>query len=777
MGYCDERPMDSIRCNKDSFSKPMPWIGIYIATASLLCTLAMAADTVRGFHRRKLWFPSKFFALNAASLTVLGVAIKLALDLNNPMPGSFDQFSKLSSVVFMATSMANFMPSLGDMNNIDVLMNMTALGILLITLLVNVSIQLGTGLIFLFRFELVLAVCFAFLLFWTMGCSALVVPTTKKILERKYLEISEMIADENLEGGGVNLREEVIKYWLMAESSNPQFVMARSPTCFASSVISCLSAVVLCQAFIRLYLPSRLFSRVQSEDGGFYSSDYQGLTYVIVLIQCAGVVIGTLAPLFRCFIVLKIKSSRGGRECSGSFSPEIYWTERLKEWKETHLPCQIGGRYFMKAIKKLEDMLLCFCIKLQVLTVVFCKSVLLFCLASVRLLLSCFLQTKLGDSQAHDLSCYILHLEGEDLLPEVMAENKNVLCKFFQKGVNQQPEQLLNLLQKTTSNFNGVAKFDSNKDISRYPQVLPNCWKLPVITLTSIAIALMGSRAEEGVENLRRSVSQSLKYVSIVDEILDPKGLFKRVRDAADEAWSDLHLSGKFLNEDLRQMGCEGNTSKGVLSKLCDIARDYISENVKRYKHCSRWPNKLIAAYSMQRISYSVLSEKLENENLFEHISVMIADILGACLTNLPEAITAKCSSVSIEKREETVQKMAHIIGETEEILKVLQKHRLPDLATKRVDIDEWRRSLMDVLCGHSCYCLARSNVSTTVVTHGSDEQLLGVPEIMNDEHQNDPPDPLVDSMYEDPSSSDTRDTPFAPPRRMQWRFESLVFF
>nr|GMD99841.1 ATP-dependent RNA helicase [Ipomoea batatas] len=275
-----------------------------------------------------------------------------------------------------------------------------------------------------------------------------------------------------------------------------------------------------------------------------------------------------------------------------------------------------------------------------------------------------------------------------------MAENKNVLCKFFQKGVNQQPEQLLNLLQKTTSNFNGVAKFDSNKDISRYPQVLPNCWKLPVITLTSIAIALLGSRAE-GVENLRRGVSQSLKYVSIVDEILDPKGLFKRVRDAADEAWSDLHLSGKFLNEDLRQMGCEGNTSKGVLSKLCDIARDYISENVKRYKHCSRWPNKLIAAYSMQRISYSVLSEKLENESLFEHISVMIADILGACLTNLPEAITAKCSSVSIEKREETVQKMAHIIGETEEILKVLQKHRLPDLATKRVDIDEWRRSLM----------------------------------------------------------------------------------
>ncbi|XP_019149836.1 PREDICTED: uncharacterized protein LOC109146636 [Ipomoea nil] len=717
MGYCDESPMDSIKCNRDSFSKPMPWIGIYIAATSFICLFAMAANTVQGFCRRKFWFPSKFFALNAASLTVLGVATKLALDLNNPMPGSFDQFSKLSSVIFMATSMANFTPSLGAMNNKDVLLNMTALVILLITLLVNVSIQLGTGLIFLFRVELVLAVCFAFLLFWMMSCSALVVPTTKMILERKYLEISEMIAYENLEGGGVKLREAVIKYWLMAESSNPQYVMVRSPACFASSVISCLSAVVLCQAFIRLYL-----LRVQSEDGGHYSSDYQVLTYVIVWIQCLGVVIGTLAPLFRCFIVLKIKSSSGGRECSCTFSPEIYWTERLKKWKESHLPFQIGGRCFMKAIKKFEDMVLCFCIKLQVLTVVFCKLVLIFFLAFIRLLLPCFLQPKLGDSEVHDVSRYVLHLEGEDLLPEVMAENKNVLGKFFQKGIDQQPKQLLKLLEKMTANFNGVTKFDSNNDISRYPQVLPNCWKLPVITLTSIVIALLDSGVKE-VENLLSSVSQGLKYVSIVDEILDTGGgLFKRVRDAADEAWSDLHLYGKFLNKDLSQMGCKkGNTPNDVLIELYEIARAYIGKNVELDKDCSRWPKKVIAAYSMQRISNSVWAEKVENEKLLEHIYVMIGDILGACLTNLPEAVTRKCSSVSIEKREETVQEMAHIIGETEEILKLLQNHPPPvNLESKkRIDIDEWRRSLMGMSLSVSS-SLSRSNTSASASASAS---------------------------------------------------------
>nr|GMD43978.1 uncharacterized protein LOC109158743 [Ipomoea batatas] len=49
-------------------------------------------------------------------------------------------------------------------------------------------------------------------------------------------------------------------------------------------------------------------------------------------------------------------------------------------------------------------------------------------------------------------------------------------------------------------------------------------------------------------------------------------------------------------------------------------------------------------------------------------------------------------------------------------------------------------------------------NVSITVVTHESDEHFFGVPETMNEEHHNDPPDPLVDSMDEDPSSSDTHD-------------------
>lgn len=52
------------------------------------------------------------------------------------------------------------------------------------------------------------------------------------------------------------------------------------------------------------------------------------------------------------------------------------------------------------------------------------------------------------------------------------------------------------------------------------------------------------------------------------------------------------------------------------------------------------WPVKVIAANSMYRISQTILLDYLcsnnqtTDENMFEQLSIMIADILGACLTN-----------------------------------------------------------------------------------------------------------------------------------------------
>ncbi|KAB5573726.1 hypothetical protein DKX38_000920 [Salix brachista] len=45
----------------------------------------------------ELWFPIKFFSINATSLTIIGVAVKLSMDLNTVMPRRVDQLIKRSS--------------------------------------------------------------------------------------------------------------------------------------------------------------------------------------------------------------------------------------------------------------------------------------------------------------------------------------------------------------------------------------------------------------------------------------------------------------------------------------------------------------------------------------------------------------------------------------------------------------------------------------------------------------------------------------------------------
>ncbi|KAJ0613232.1 hypothetical protein HanHA300_Chr00c1106g0840231 [Helianthus annuus] len=95
----------------------MPWVGLYICGASLVCMLAMAVDAIQGFRKRNLWFPSKFFTINAASITLIAIAMKLPVDLTTGMSGGYiDSMENEGSFLFLLTMLANFLPSLGHMS-------------------------------------------------------------------------------------------------------------------------------------------------------------------------------------------------------------------------------------------------------------------------------------------------------------------------------------------------------------------------------------------------------------------------------------------------------------------------------------------------------------------------------------------------------------------------------------------------------------------------------------------------------------------------------------
>ncbi|GJS03676.1 hypothetical protein Tco_0320184 [Tanacetum coccineum] len=159
----------------------MPWVGLYVAGASLACTLAMTTDAFQGFRQWKLWFPNNFFVLNTVSVTLIAIAMKLPVDLTGNNIG--DLKGKVVSMAFLFAMLANFLPSLGLMDDKELLVNMVAWAILLITITVNVLIQIFAGMLSAIVFFLLL-----FPIIWVFS-TAFTVPALRTILEHRYKEL------------------------------------------------------------------------------------------------------------------------------------------------------------------------------------------------------------------------------------------------------------------------------------------------------------------------------------------------------------------------------------------------------------------------------------------------------------------------------------------------------------------------------------------------------------------------------------------------------------
>ncbi|KAF2531130.1 hypothetical protein F2Q70_00032716 [Brassica cretica] len=610
------------------FSKPLPSIGIYVATASLICGAAMFADLLHAFRHRKYWFPCKYFSLNATTLTFISVCVKLSLDLNTPMPSRQDQLAKLTSSVFFCVVMANSMPSLGFMVTRDLLMNLVALGILVVTDVVNICIQLGTGAIYVFTREHALVTVLMLLVFMILSFSAIAIPATKRYLELKYKKKYEFALKEcpsyaERRKGVPKLREDLMKFWMMAHTSSPQFVMARSVTCTASGFLCFLSAVALAEAIVRSYF-------LQPRSVGFCNgeSDYKWSTTLVLVSQGAAIAFGTIAPASRWFSAVNSRcpSKKGLRD---ELRVESYWFECLSEKRERPLSLwMLHGRRSRKLAHDVSRWMLDVCIATQrglVLASKFLRFVTVYFVS--RISLCCLLftfkceSTVSNSESSSSLSTrrFVLHLEGEEELVDYMARsNREATEHLIQKGRKQQPVNLIELLEAaaTTSisqGFEGIWDFDSDEVVSLASGEPPNSWALPLVTLTSIAVALPNIKPCS-LKKLVKAVNEALVYVKKFEDVLDIEGELANSRKAAEVVWLGVDLYHKWLNVDLRKLSKQQKTTTQVLEEMVDIAKKEFTELWQKnlifcMKHKpSHWPIKTLAANSMYRISQTLLN-------------------------------------------------------------------------------------------------------------------------------------------------------------------------
>ncbi|KAL0440978.1 UNVERIFIED_CONTAM: hypothetical protein Sradi_0036700 [Sesamum radiatum] len=550
------------------------------------------------------------------------------------------------------------------------------------------------------------------LLLFAILCSwSVAVPTARRYIESKYLHMHKIALDEGGESSTgkfsiEELRVIVKKYWVMAETGSPQFVMARSTISGTCGVMCLLLALGLGEAHVRLSLLYKAFGRT--------GSNYKWSIDWILIIQSTGVVLGSVAPLWRWFIAARFNICKTGQKSwSEKLKIEIYWTSRLVDWKEKPLSVQIRHHNCRKLLHDAKSLALNICIRVQILLVRVSKLVLLISSTCASAVFLCFHRIKKlntygtraltdtrdlesGAEVELELSRYVLLLEGEAELPKKILTN---ICKevdkLFQKGRSNRPKSLIDLLNMS-GNFSGVREFDNNEVPSLHSQEPPNCWSLPVVTLTSIAISLPNIENHK-VKRLLHGVSEGLSIVKLIEKTLDTNRELVSIRNAADVVWVGVELYKKWQDKDLQDtnLSCR-KTNNETLQNLSNIAEKTVRDFVKDtgdfvMQDPLNWPVKVVAANSMYRITQTILlAHKDDNHltvtegHLFEQLSVMISDILAACLTNLARVITLKCHRNAIKDREESIRQAAVLLGESEEFLKFFSSVRFQTWSLER---------------------------------------------------------------------------------------------
>ena len=143
----------------------------------------------------------------------------------------------------------------------------------------------------------------------------------KRYLEHKYNKRYQLaLKDSRNETGKTavtRVKECLMKHWMMAHTSSPQFVVGRSATWTAFGAFCLLSAMISAEAMVQTYWMLWSFTFCSSK------SDYKWSTTLVLNVQTTAVVVGTIGPASRWFIAINFRcAKRGNKSYNGEFKVE-----------------------------------------------------------------------------------------------------------------------------------------------------------------------------------------------------------------------------------------------------------------------------------------------------------------------------------------------------------------------------------------------------------------------------------------------------------------------
>ncbi|KAK9085295.1 hypothetical protein Sjap_025706 [Stephania japonica] len=306
-------------------SAPIPLIGLYTAGATSVCLILILCDIISSFRRKTRYVPCKLFSLNSATLTLLAIASKLPVDLTTYMPSVSDQLSKLTGTTVVCLSIAFLMPSLAINGETESITNMIALSIFVVTIAVNVCIQIYTGVIFLFIVEHIMILCCMVMLLSVLWAFSIVMNYTEKSA------VVEAIRNIFRKAKTTSLLHQVQLWYMSSCISNPQHVLRGGDYVLSLVTICFICLIVVSQAAFR-----SLFHKLDTCQG---VSDYGWSVSIILGTQIVTIAVGGFASIFRWITMvfeppLHLKNNDFEVEVDGYFDIEKFYFLNLVKKRE-----------------------------------------------------------------------------------------------------------------------------------------------------------------------------------------------------------------------------------------------------------------------------------------------------------------------------------------------------------------------------------------------------------------------------------------------------------
>ncbi|KAK9141292.1 hypothetical protein Scep_010973 [Stephania cephalantha] len=285
--------MAKLQCaNSNGYSSPVPIIGLYIVIASLACLLLMLWDILFAIRRKNRHIPCRRFSLNSLTISLLAIVAKLPVDLTTNMPSARDQLSKLSGTAMSCVCIGFMAPSIASSKESENVANMASLSIFVVTVAVNICIQLGTGVIFSFVAEHIIIICCMFMLLAILWFNTLGFNVEKAALHES--NVAHFLTIPKSESSFVHRA----KSWYISSCvNNPQLLLCRAPFSSAIGPICMMCSLVLLQASYR----SIVVRSLRFCEG---ISDYRWSIWIIAITQILTTAFGALTIAFRWLAVV-----------------------------------------------------------------------------------------------------------------------------------------------------------------------------------------------------------------------------------------------------------------------------------------------------------------------------------------------------------------------------------------------------------------------------------------------------------------------------------------